>query len=294
MPQPPESLPAPVFDAMAAMDQAVAAHTELAHRLAAVRGEAEQLDETLRALASERSGEVADVAQRLATAMATLQRTAWEEERARLAVRRAQEALDLARRAGHSTEVERLRIELEIDAAGIWDMVGQFEQQVRRRLETHAALAADLSFAAQAAGQGPLALPPAADWVPTSIGASGPDLLNALANGVRRLQQSAPQQAPAAPRLQRLSAAEVAPKTRVGKLVQPAPQPDPPRFGFGMDVRLPPPAAAPPPPAPPRPPAPPQEPPEAPPDPRSRLARALSAIGRVIDSKPAPAKKVRR
>lgn len=300
MPDAPESLLAPVFAAMAAMNRAVASRSEVGTRLAAAREQAERLEEAFRCVEPQRHDEIVEVAQQLAAAMTTLQRTSWEEERALLAVRRAQDALDQARRAGHSSQVERLRIELEIDAAGIWDLVGQFEQQVRRRLEAHAALAADLSFAAQAAGER-LALPPAANWVPTSMGASGPDLLSALANGVRHLQQHAPAQMPDGARLRPIP--EAAGRTKIGELpqpeiVRPAPErrrpvvqpvPEGPRFGFGVDLR---PSAQPAPP--PTRPLPARQSPPAASDPRGRLARALSAIGRVIDPTPAPASKVRR
>lgn len=276
----PETPLLPVLAAMAAMDEVVANQKLLAERLAGAVEAAEHLDEDLRRVDPAQHDALVGVAQKLARAVTHVQRLATLEERARLAVRQAQQRLDEARRTGHGHQLERLRVELEIDAASIWDLVGQFEAQVRERLGQHAALAADLAFTAQAAGEPQqLSLPAVATWVP-ALGTSGPDLLDALANGVRQLQGQRIAGGPDPAGLQRLTPdhTDGGVKTVAGTRMDREPEIVRPSR---VVVET---AAAVESPAPPAPQI----------TPRGRLERALNALGRAIDSKAPPAKKSSR
>jgi hypothetical protein len=279
-----------VFSAMAAMDQAVAAHRMLAERLAAAFDEAGRFDEALRRADPADEPALTEAARKLGLAVGLVQKLASLEERARLEVRRAQTALNDVRRTDHRGRVERLRVELEIDAASIWDLVGQFEAQMRTRLDQHAGIAAELAFSAQAAGEPGLAAPEASTWT-RALGTSGPELLDALATGVRQLQQAGTTMVRTATPVARIEP-DAGMKVVLGKRIEkpapprsaprpPAPPAEPPPFRFGVDVAPPKQSPAP------RPvvKAPPVEPPPG------RIGRALSALGRVLDSRPAPPRK---
>jgi len=256
----------PVLAAMSAMDDAIAAHRLFAERLAGAIEEANRLDEQLRRIDPAQEAELYSAAQQFAFAVTLVQRIAWREQRARLEMARAQDALEEARRKGHKAQLENLRVELEIDAASIWDLVGQFELQLRERLDRHAAIAEELQFSAKAAGEPQLAALEASALVP-ALGASGPDLFRALASGVKehRTPASVVRRAavePLPPAAIELSRASVEPPT------------DPPA-----------PISAPTLPKAPLPKAPVSAPPpSSPPSPRGRLERALRSLGRVINS----------
>jgi len=186
MPDTTDKLLPPVFAAMSALNAAVAEHDLLVERLAIAMQEGARLDEELRAVDFEDHEKLAVAAKALAFAVSMVQRIAWKEEAARQAIERTQQALATARKVQSRARSELLRIELEIDAASIWDMVGQFEAKVRARLEEHAKIAAEMNFAANAAGERSNAALEASTLVP-ALGTSGPDLWNALAGGVRQL-----------------------------------------------------------------------------------------------------------
>jgi hypothetical protein len=182
-----QQLLSPVLAAMAALDDATSAHELFVERLASAMDEAGRLDDQLRRVDRNNEEALLAAAQKYAFAITVAQRAAWREQRARLEMRRAQDALEAARRKAHREQLDSLRVELEIDAASIWDEVGQFEARLRQRLERHAAIAAELQFAAHASGE-QKALPPASTLVP-ALGTSGPDLFRALATGVKEHQQ---------------------------------------------------------------------------------------------------------
>ena len=175
----------PVFAAMAAQDEAVAAHAALVHRLAIAVEEGTRADEQLRRTDPDAEEQLLAAARRLASSVAQVQNLAWREELARKEMKQAQEALEAARFAQNRTRLEQLRIELEIDAASIWDLAGQFEAQVRARLDAHGQLAAEMQFVAEALGERRGAAL-AADMLTPALSASGPALWNALAGGVRQ------------------------------------------------------------------------------------------------------------
>ena len=186
----------PVFAAMAAQDEAVAAHASLVQRLAVAMQEGTQADEQLRRTDPDDERKMLAAARRLATAVAQVQNLAWREELARSAMQQALAALGATRLAQNRTRLEQLRIELEIDAASIWDLAGQFEAQVRARLDAHGQLAAEMEFVAAAIGEQNSAVL-SADMLTPALSASGPELWNALAGGVR--QRHDQHQLPAAP-----------------------------------------------------------------------------------------------
>lgn len=175
----------PVFAAMAAQDEAVAAHAALVHRLAVAVEEGTGADEQLRRTNPDDDEKLLAAARRLASAIAQVQNLAWREELARTEMKKAQEALAAARIAQNRMRLEQLRIELEIDAASIWDLAGQFEAQVRARLDAHGQLAAEMQFVAEAIGERSGAVL-AADMLTPALSASGPALWSALAGGVRQ------------------------------------------------------------------------------------------------------------
>jgi hypothetical protein len=179
------SLP-PVFAAMAALDEAIAAHNVLLERLAGAMEEGTRLDEQLRRIDWADQEKLIGAAQALAFAVALVQSIAAREARARIAMHRAQADLVETRRVENRARLEELRTELETDAASIWDFVGRFEAEVRARLEEHAKLAAEMQFVASAAGE-PQNTTPAAARLAPALGKSGPNLWNALAGGVRHL-----------------------------------------------------------------------------------------------------------
>jgi hypothetical protein len=186
MPEATDKLLPKVFAAISAVDEAVAEHELLVERLAAAMQEGARLDEELRAVDFTDHEKMVVKTKAMAFAVSTVQRLAWREEMARGERERAQQVLAEARKVQSRARSELLRIELEIDAASIWDLIGQFEATVRGRLEEHAKIAAAMDLAAAAAGaQNPAALE-AATLVP-ALGASGPDLWNALAGGVKQL-----------------------------------------------------------------------------------------------------------
>jgi hypothetical protein len=186
VPEKTDKLLPPVFAAMSALDEAIAEHDLLVERLATAMQEGARLDEELRAVDFDDHERLAVATKAMAFAVSMVQRIAWKEEAARKAMEHAQQALVTARKVQSRARSELLRIELEIDAASIWDMVGQFEAKVRGRLEEHAKIAADMNFAAHAAGEESVAALEASTLVP-ALGTSGPDLWNALAGGVRQL-----------------------------------------------------------------------------------------------------------
>ena len=198
----------PVFAAMGAQDEAVAAHAALVYRLAVAVEEGTRADEQLRRTDPDDEEKLLAAARRLASAVAQVQNLAWREELARTEMQQAQEALAAARTAQNRTRLEQLRIELEIDAASIWDLAGQFEAQVRARLDAHGQLAAEMQFVAEAIGERSGAVL-AADMLTPALSASGPALWNALAGGVR--QRHDRHELPAAP-----AASLPAPAGRVG------------------------------------------------------------------------------
>jgi hypothetical protein len=179
------SLP-PVFAAMAALDEAIAAHNVLLERLAGAMEEGTRLDEQLRRIDWADQEKLIGAAQALAFAVALVQSIAAREARARIAMHRAQADLVETRRVENRARLEELRTERETDAASIWDFVGRFEAEVRARLEEHAKLAAEMQFVASAAGE-PQNTTPAAARLAPALGKSGPNLWNALAGGVRHL-----------------------------------------------------------------------------------------------------------
>jgi hypothetical protein len=186
VPEKTDKLLPPIFAAMSALDEAIAEHDLLVERLATAMQEGARLDEELRAVDFEDHEKLAVATKAMEFAVSMVQRIAWKEEAARKAMEHAQQALVTARKVQSRARSELLRIELEIDAASIWDMVGQFEAKVRGRLEEHAKIAADMNFAAHAAGEESVAALEASTLVP-ALGTSGPDLWSALAGGVRQL-----------------------------------------------------------------------------------------------------------
>ncbi|HEX4383030.1 MAG TPA: hypothetical protein VH083_08785, partial [Myxococcales bacterium] len=186
MPDANDKLIPPVLAAMSALDQAVAEHELLVERLAGAMQEGVRLDEELRAVDFNDHVKMGVATKALAFQVSVVQRIAWKEETARRGRDGAQQALVQARKAQSLARSELLRIELEIDAASIWDMVGQFEAKVRGRLEEHAKIASEMNFAAAAAGEQSSAALEAASLTP-ALGTSGPDLWSALAGGVRQL-----------------------------------------------------------------------------------------------------------
>jgi hypothetical protein len=186
MPEHADKLLPPVLTAMSALDTAVGEHDRLVEQLGAAVQEAARLDEELRGVDFADAQRLASATQAYVTAVSSAQRLSWREQEARRARERAQEALAQARKVQSRARTELLRIELEIDAASIWDMVGRFEQQVRKRLEDHAALAAEMGFAARTAGE-ESAMALEASTLAPALGTSGPALWSALAGGVRLL-----------------------------------------------------------------------------------------------------------
>jgi hypothetical protein len=186
MPEHADKLLPPVLTAMSAADAAVGEHDRLVEQLGLAVQEAARLDEELRAVDFADVERLASVTQAYAAAVSAAQRLSWREQEARRGRERSQEALAQARKVQSHARSELLRIELEIDAASIWDMVGRFEQQVRKRLEDHAALAAEMGFAARAAGE-ESAMALEASTLAPALGTSGPALWSALAGGVRLL-----------------------------------------------------------------------------------------------------------
>jgi hypothetical protein len=186
MPDANDKLIPPVLAAMSALDEAVAEHELLVERLANAMQEGVRLDEELRGVEFKDHERMAAATQALAFQVSVVQRISWKEEGARRSRESAQLALVQARKVQSRARSELLRIELEIDAASIWDMVGQFEAKVRLRLEEHAKIASEMNFAAAAAGEQSNAALEAASLAP-ALGTSGPDLWSALAGGVRQL-----------------------------------------------------------------------------------------------------------
>ena len=238
----------PVFAAMAAQDEAVAAHASLVQRLAVAMQEGTQADEQLRRTDPDDERKMLAAARRLATAVAQVQNLAWREELARSAMQQALAALGATRLAQNRTRLEQLRIELEIDAASIWDLAGQFEAQVRARLDAHGQLAAEMEFVAAAIGEQNSAVL-SADMLTPALSASGPELWNALAGGVRQRHDQhqllpappAPPALPAHVAWPAITAVNVAPG------VPEEPLTVTPRFDFARPAH--PPQARPPPPA---------------------------------------------
>ena len=186
MPDAKDKLIPPVLAAMSALDEAVAEHELLVERLANAMQEGVRLDEELRSVEFNDHERMATATKALAFQVSVVQRIAWKEESARRSRESAQLALVQSRKVQSRARSELLRIELEIDAASIWDMVGQFEAKVRLRLEDHAKIAGEMNFAAAAAGEQSNAALEAATLAP-ALGMSGPDLWSALAGGVRQL-----------------------------------------------------------------------------------------------------------
>jgi hypothetical protein len=186
MPDAKDKLIPPVLAAMSALDEAVAEHELLVERLANAMQEGVRLDEELRSVELSDHEKMSFATKALAFQVSVVQRIAWKEESARRSRESAQLALVQARKVQSRARSELLRIELEIDAASIWDMVGQFEAKVRLRLEDHAKIASEMSFASAAAGEQSTAALEAATLAP-ALGMSGPDLWSALAGGVRQL-----------------------------------------------------------------------------------------------------------
>ena len=256
-----ESIPR-VLAAMAALDDAVVTHKLLSDRLKAANDEAEHLDEQLRRVDPDNRDALLQAAQRFAVALSLAQRIAWREERARRDLTRAQTALDLVRRADHKAHLERLRIELTIDAASIWDTVGRFEQQLRERLEQHAALAQQLALASRATGA---ALKQLTAWAP-ALGTSGPALWRALADGVRPPEDATP-----------YSPLDREPPDEIDLALRPAPRTQPPRAPEPvLPIEIPPALQAP-------------FPPEAPQS--TRIGRVLKTLARIVDSDAPPRRK---
>lgn len=231
----------PVFAAMAAQDEAVAAHAALVQRLAVAMAEGTQADEQLRRTDPDDERKMLAAARRLATAVAQVQNLAWREELARAALQQAQAALGATRIAQNRTRLEQLRIELEIDAASIWDLAGQFEAQVRARLDAHGQLAAELQFVASAVGEQNSAVL-SADMLTPALSASGPELWNALAGGVR--QRHDRRELPPAPAAPPALPAHVAWPAITAVNVNPAVPEEPltvtPRFDFARPAHPPP------------------------------------------------------
>jgi hypothetical protein len=186
MPDAKDKLIPPVLAAMSALDEAVAEHELLVERLANAMQEGVRLDEELRSVEFSDHEKMSVATKALAFQVSVVQRIAWKEESARRSRESAQLALVQARKVQSRARSELLRIELEIDAASIWDMVGQFEAKVRLRLEDHAKIASEMNFASTAAGEQSTAALEAATLAP-ALGMSGPDLWSALAGGVRQL-----------------------------------------------------------------------------------------------------------
>jgi len=175
-----------VLSAMAALDGASAAHDRLTEQLGRATQDAIRLEEALRDIDFHDSIRLEAAARAYADGVGTVQRLAFRLKSSREAVENAQAALVQARKDDSHERAEMLRIELEIDAASIWDAVGRFEQQVRSRLEEHARIAEEMRFAATAAGEaGAVALE--ASTLAPALGTSGPDLWSALAGGVKQL-----------------------------------------------------------------------------------------------------------
>jgi hypothetical protein len=186
MPDANDKLIPPVLSAMSALDGAVSEHELLVERLANAMQEGVRLDEELRAVDFGDHEKMVLATKALAFQVSVVQRIAWKEEHARQSRDSARLALVEARKAQSRARAELLRIELEIDAASIWDMIGQFEAKVRVRLTEHAKIASEMNFAAAASGEQSVAALEAATLAP-ALGASGPDLWSALAGGVRQL-----------------------------------------------------------------------------------------------------------
>lgn len=210
-----------VLSAMAALDGASAAHDRLTEQLGRATLEAVRLEDALRTIDLHDAIRLEAAARAYADAVAAVQRLAFRLKASRESVEHAQAALVQARKEDCHARAEMLRIELEIDAASIWDAVGRFEQQVRSRLEEHARIAEEMQFAAAAAGE-PGAVALQASTLAPALGTSGPDLWSALAGGVKQLydktgalpQLSAPAQKAEAARggaVERAKAGEVEP-----------------------------------------------------------------------------------
>jgi hypothetical protein len=242
MPEHADKLLPPVLTAMSALDAAVGEHDRLVEQLGAAVQEAARRDDELRGVDFADAQRLAAATQAYATAVSTAQRLSWREQQARRARERAQEALAQARKVQSRARSELLRIELEIDAASIWDMVGRFEQQVRKRLEDHSALAAEMGFAAKAAGE-ESAMALEASTLAPALGTSGPALWSALAGGVRLLYDKTGSlpvlpaaETPPPPVSGRAPVLEIAPVSDPPPLAEDtpappvAPQSDPPAF----------------------------------------------------------------
>ena len=173
----------PVLAAMAAMDHAVTAHKLVVQRLSSVMLEAERRDELLRRIDPEDTNLIEEAARAFAVAVGLVQSLSDREERARAEMQRAQNVLALARRSASHARVETLQVELEIDAASIWDLVGRFEAELRGRLELHGKIAEELEFFSNAAGE---SARPSTPWTPV-LGASGEELWTGIARGAAEL-----------------------------------------------------------------------------------------------------------
>ncbi|HEY2031624.1 MAG TPA: hypothetical protein VGH20_20670 [Myxococcales bacterium] len=186
MPEHADKLLPKVLSAMAALDGASAAHDRLTEQLSRATLEAVRLEEELRGIDLHDAVRLEAAAHAYADGVGAAQRLVFRLKASRDSVEHAQAALMQARKEDCHARAEMLRIELEIDAASIWDMVGRFEQQVRGRLDEHARIAEEMRFAAAAAGaSGATALE--ASTLAPALGASGPDLWKALAGGVKQL-----------------------------------------------------------------------------------------------------------
>lgn len=189
----------PVLAAMAALDEAVAAHRFVAERFQGAAEEVERLDEQLRRCDPEDEERLLPLAQALGFAVSLAQSLARREERARLALGQAQRALAGVRREELRLHAAELRAELEQDAASIVEALQGWEGEVRARLDRHKALAAEVAMVERVSAEGPLLqAPPATPWT-AAAAASGAELWSAVAGGLREVAGAALPAAPALP-----------------------------------------------------------------------------------------------
>ena len=173
----------PVVTAMAELDRAVAAHKLLAQRLTSATQDAEWRDDLLRRTDIFDTDSLEESSRKYFDAVGLVQTLSFFEARARREMHQAQNALALVRRKSSRARAEELRIELEIDAASIWDLVGRFENELRIRLDAHGQVAGEIEFFLNAAGERARASTP---WTPV-LGATGEALWNGIARGAAEL-----------------------------------------------------------------------------------------------------------
>jgi hypothetical protein len=145
----------PVLAAMNALDEAVANHHRILDRLQGAFEEGVRLDSELRRIDPADDNAMLPVAQALAFAVTLTQSLANREMRARLEVRRRQEALAQVRRNEYLLQFAELRLLLEDDAARMHVEVREHEEALRQRVAQHGRLLAEAELLAKALPEEP-------------------------------------------------------------------------------------------------------------------------------------------